>query len=156
MLQLTLCFQELSMSISISPKPKKPTIKIVTIKSPPAIITKEIIGVVWAEGRSVDGKVKSFSRRSELTRQAQGRWTVAFDQLHPEGVDYGVSIMSEEQSNLRDLPSPTVVQGTQTDSGFKIQMTKDDHSSGADNYVNAPFTYQVFAEKEVVVDIQEG
>lgn len=115
-------------------------------------LSKKTVYVEMYAGRSADGATELFGREATITRTAVGRWQVRFTTPHPDGDQYHPSLISEEESNLRDSPDIMVVQGTQNANGFDIQMTTGDNGGAADAYVDAPWSFGVDAPCEVVAD----
>lgn len=106
-------------------------------------------------GQSTNGTTSPAgnNRNITMTRTAGGRWTVAFATAHPDGVNYHVSLTAEEQSNLRDTPDMTIVQGSKTANGFSIQITTGDNGGTADSYIDTPFTVSIAAPVTVVTGV---
>ncbi len=102
------------------------------------VYSEEYFGY-WAPG------VLPAVRNITLTQTGVGQWDVVFATPHPDGIAYHPSLTTEEESNLRDTPDITVVQGSKTPLGFQIQITTGDNGGGADIYVDAPFSIGVDA-----------
>lgn len=110
---------------------------------------------VWVEeyyASSNDGLSQSSSRNMKIARSDVGQWEAGFSPAHPEGIEYHVSFTAEEQSNLRDTPDITIVQGSKSSSGFKFQITTGDNGGTEDVYIDTPFTIGIDSPVEVVTD----
>lgn len=117
-------------------------------------ITTQIILVEQYRGRSSNGTTVQHVVSATMTRTAVGRWQVRFTGgTHPNGESYTVETQAEEQSNLRDTPDITVVQGTQNASGFDIQITTGDNGGAADVYVDTPWSWGVESPVTVVTGV---
>lgn len=115
-------------------------------------VTEEIRPEVYF-ARSADGSLQSSSRAATITRNARGRWTVAFSSPHPDGVDYHPSLTPEEQLSNRDSVDIQVIEGTQTANGFQIMMTTGDNGGAGDTFVDAPWSFSVTAPVTVVTGL---
>ena len=100
-------------------------------------------------GRSSNGTTQSSSRNATINRTNSGRWDVVLASPHPDGVQYHISLTTEEQAGLRDTPDITIVQDSQTANGFSIQITTGDNGGTADSYVDAPWSFAVTAPVSV-------
>lgn len=112
--------------------------------------------VIYSEeyfARSLNGLTQLAARNATITRTAAGQWTVALATAHPDGVNYHVSLTAEEQSANRDTPDITVVQGTQTATGFQIQITTGDNGTSADAYIDTPWSFGIDAPVTVLEDV---
>ena len=118
----------------------------------PTLVT-ETISVIHAEGRTKNALVQFYGVNAKMKRQAVGQWAVSFGSPHPLSDKYAIIASSEEQGKLRDLPSVTIVQGSISSGGFKVQITTGDNSSTADTYVDTPWSFAVTGSKKVVVDV---
>lgn len=108
---------------------------------------------VWSDSRAAgsdNGTTQGWSRGATIARTGAGRWTVTFATAHPDGTSYHVSTICEEQSNLRDTPDLTIVQGSKTANGFQIQITTGDNGGGADTYVDTPWSFSVSESVNVI------
>ena len=101
-------------------------------------------------GGTADGIGQSWGRNLRMQRVAVGVWNVGFDFAHPDGVNYAVSIVTEEQSNLRDSVLPWVTQGSKSANGFQISLVTGDNGVAADPYVDTPFTVSVDAPVDLL------
>lgn len=108
-----------------------------------AVTTQEIYHEFAAGGSTNGLQAGSWGRNATLTRTGAGRWTVALTTPHPDGNEYNISATTEEQSNLRDTPDITVVQGSKTANGFQFQITTGDNGGGADTLVDSSFSFGV-------------
>lgn len=106
------------------------------------VTTRDVYVEEYA-GRSSNGTTQLFARNATMTRTAAGRWTVVLSPAHPDGVNYAPKVVAEEQSNTRDTPDITVVQGSISATGFQIQITTGDNGGVADTYVDTPWTWSV-------------
>jgi len=69
-----------------------------TLNTTSAVIYEE----TYAGGSNViNGAL--WSRNSTVTRTAVGRWTVAFNTPHLDGIDYHVSFSTHESGTFRDV-----------------------------------------------------
>lgn len=104
-------------------------------------------------GRTSTGVSSTFTQNVSMVRTANGRWTVTFNTPHPDGANYTPHVVAEEQSNLRDTPDITIVQGSQTANGFSVQITTGDNSGTADVYVNTPWSFGVTSPIQVITEV---
>lgn len=108
--------------------------------------------IIYSEeyfARTANGLIQSGNRNLTITRTAVGLWTAVLATAHPNGVDYHPTITAEEQAT-RDTPDITIVQGSQTPTGFDIQVTTGDNGATADLLVDTPFTVGISAPVTVV------
>jgi hypothetical protein len=101
-------------------------------------------------GYSTNGTTQATARNMTMTRTSTGQWNVVFATAHPDGARYHPSVTAEEQSNIRDTPLITVVQGSQTANGFRLQIVTGDNGGSADGYVDTPFSVGVCAPISVL------
>ena len=105
---------------------------------------------------SVDGLAQATNRQIAVSRSAVGQWSAVLSPAHPDGVDYHVSFVAEEQSANRDTPDITIVQGTKTANGFDFQITTGDNGGVADVYIDTPFTIGIDSPVDVIVSASLG
>lgn len=101
--------------------------------------------VIYSEeyfAKSTDGLTQSGNRGLTVARSSTGVWTATLATAHPDGVDYHPSIQVEEQDGAgnRDGIDPHIIQGSVSATGFKFMLTTGDNGTGADGYVDTPFT----------------
>ncbi len=101
-----------------------------------------------------------WERNSTVTRLGEGRYRVVFNTVHPDGVEYHISVSGREDIVNRDNPKVTVVEGTKTASGFDIMVTVDDNGTGADIFEDNPWTFGVrwpcqVVENAVLIEVVE-
>ena len=109
----------------------------------------ETIYVETFAAGSANGTTQAWARDATITRFGTGHWRVAFGFAHPDGVDYAVSIVTEE-GTLRDTPLWYVDEGTKTANGFDLSIVTGDNGRAADIFVDAPFTFSVAAPIDVL------
>jgi hypothetical protein len=115
------------------------------------VTTEQIRGEVCA-GAADDAAV-DWVRGATMTRLAVGLWRITFGSPHPDGDEYNPVLTSEEESNFRDTPDITVVEGTLSATGFDYQITTGDNGAGADVYVDTPHSWSVFKPVDVITSI---
>jgi len=101
-------------------------------------------------GGTDDGFGQAWGRNLRMRRVAIGVWDVGFAFPHPDGTNYAVSVLTEEQSNLRDSVLPWVTQGSKSAFGFQISLATGDNGLAADLYVDTPFTVSVDAPVDLL------
>lgn len=125
----------------------------ITLQAPAIDVTQESIVAVYASGKqSLNTTVQA--RNATIARNAAGRYTVTFP-AHPDGAAYEVLFGVDEDAN-RDVPKVSVVDGTQTSTGFDVVVTVDDNGGAADTYNDEPWSFAVLYNKDVVVDVGVG
>lgn len=100
--------------------------------------------------RTANGTSQSSSRNMNISRTGVGRWTVSLTPGHPDGVNYHPSITMEEQSANRDGILGHIVQGSQTVSGFDLELMTGDNGPTEDTYVDTPFSIGISAPVTVI------
>jgi len=115
----------------------------VTLDIPPTITTAVIYAETFAGG-STDGLDNGiWARGCTIERDEEGQWVVDFLTAHTEGINYHVSLTTEEEDDLRDTPYITVVEGSKTSLGFELQILEGDNGAVEDSYVDAPWSFSV-------------
>jgi len=100
---------------------------------------------------SDDGLNTAWTRNVKMGRSGVGMWSLVFLTPHPDGSNYAVSILTEEESNLRDSVLPSIIQGSKTPNGFDFMLLTGDNGLNADPAVDAPFTVAIDAPVDVLI-----
>ena len=101
---------------------------------------------------SDDGFNATWGRNMKMERIGVGIWKVYLFPDHPDGTQYVANVLTQEQANLRDSVLPWIEQGSKTPSGFTLHLVTGDNGTGADIYVDTPFTVSVNAPVNVLIE----
>ena len=92
-----------------------------------------------------------YAFESTTSRTAAGRYTVAFDNPHPNGANYSINLTLQSDEPNRDQRK--IGYTNKTDNGFDVVITIDDNGGTADGYVDERFDYTVFHEYQFLTGI---
>ena len=112
------------------------------------------IGIDLASGFVLGDGTAQVINGATVTRADVGRYDITLDTPLPNG-NYEVFTQAHEEDDNanRDGVDSLVVQGSQSGAGFRIMCTTGDNGGGADPYVDAPFSFEVNARLNVVVNV---
>ncbi|SDX51666.1 hypothetical protein SAMN05444411_106120 [Lutibacter oricola] len=124
--------------------------------APSLTIEKETIGYVFAAAQIQGNGTNLFKIGCSVSRTAVGRYTVTFDNAHPNGAAYDISFGAqvENANNRRDSRIVSVETGSQTANGFNVLVLTGDNGTTADVFVDEVWYFNTSATKEVVVDVK--
>lgn len=113
------------------------------------VTTTQIYSEKIAGGDNGVNGSEIWERNSTVTRLQEGYYRVAFDNPHPDGIEYHVSFSGSEPLNTRDNPKVTLIYDTKSATGFDVMITVDDNGTGADPLEDNGWSFSV----EVPVDV---
>lgn len=115
-----------------------------------ATTTQDIV-VGHASGL-VDGTTVIQSRFCTIVNTGVGQYTATFLNAHPDGNAYEVVFGVEEDID-RDVPKPSVVEGSKTANSFDFRTTVDDNGGAADAFNTEPVSFEVLRTLTVITGV---
>ena len=121
--------------------------------APPVVPAFQTIGYNYAAGYIQGDGTNSYVMGCTVARTGVGQYTVNFNVAHPGGTNYSVTAMVHEATGLRDDVIIHVVDGSQVGASFDLMIHEGDNGGAAGPFVDAPFSFQVNHDINVVINI---
>lgn len=107
--------------------------------------------LIYASGDS-----SGFNFNSHMQTLQNGLYDIKFGPSsapveHPQGKDYSVTFGPHEDGAARDVAKVSLVQGSKTAAGFRVQVTVDDNGGNADDFANDTWDFKVDYTRKILV-----